>query len=471
MSNLRSSTNKFVHDNLHLKKVEKGSTDMMKKILTIIILLFNMAFFAACSSFSSAETPEPEPAVVEEEFVPIVSATGVVIPTDWARLSMSATGVVEDVLVDEDEFVNPGQVLVRLEGKEQLQAALAAAQLELASAQQALNELNENTALLAAQALQDLENSQNDLEDLLNYDLQEASALQAIADAEKAVDNAERRSNIVKSIADQADIDAARAQVVLAKDVLDKANEDFEPYANKPEENLVRANLLARQASAQQAYDAAVRTLNALLSSGNEVDIAVAEADLTSARAQLADAQREWERVKEGPKQGDVELLQAKISTAQKDYEIYRNGPDPDDLAVAEARLANAQAQLDAAEAALGDLELKAPFEGNVSEIFVHPNEWVNIGQPVLLLADINHLQVETTDLSEIDLAQIRIGDGAIVTFDALPDVVVQGVVTRIAPKAAEGAGVNYPVTIELNELPDQLRWGMTAFVDIEVSD
>jgi multidrug resistance efflux pump len=444
---------------------------MMKNNLTIIILLFALAFTTACNGLSSVDTPEPEPTVSEGEFVPIVSATGVVVPTDWARLSMSATGVVEDVLVSEDEFVNPGQVLVRLEGTEQLQAALAAAQLELASAQAALNELNEKTALLAAQALQDLENSQNALEDLLDSDMQEASALQAIADAEKAVDSAERRLSIVKSIADQADINAARAQVVLAKDVLDNANEDYEPYANKREGNLVRANLLARQASAQQAYDAAVRKLNALLSSGEAVDIAVAEADLTTARAQLVDAQREWEQVKEGPKQGDVELFEAKIDTAQRDYEIYQNGPNPDDLAVAEARLANAQAQLSAAEAALSDLELSTPFEGNVSEVFVHPSEWVNIGQPVLLLADTNHLQVETTDLSEIDLARIRIGDGAIVTFDALPDVVVRGIVTRIAPKAAEGAGVNYPVTIELNDIPDQLRWGMTAFVDIEVSD
>ena len=444
---------------------------MTKNNLITIFILFSMAFIAACSGFSPVETPAPEAAVSEGEFMPIVSATGVVVPIDWARLSMSAAGVVDEVLVSEDESVTAGQVLVRLQGEEQLQAALSAAQLELVSAQRALNDLNENTSLVAAQALQDLESSQNALDDLLNSDMQEAGALQAIADAEKAVESTERRLRIVGSIADQADIDAAKAQVILAKDALDKANDDFEPYANKREDNLVRANLLARQASAQQAYDAAVRKLNALLSSGNEVDIAVAEADLATARAQLVDAQRKWEQVKDGPSQGDIDLLEAQISKAQREYDIYRAGPDPDDFAVAEARLANAQAQLDAAEAALSDLELRAPFEGKVSEIFVHPSEWVNIGQPVLLLADINHLQVKTTDLSEIDLAQLRIGDGAIVTFDALPDVVVRGIVKRIAPKAAEGAGVNYPVTIELSDIPEQLRWGMTAFVDIEIGD
>jgi multidrug efflux pump subunit AcrA (membrane-fusion protein) len=451
--------------------VGKESAALNQRQIIFKWLLLSLVLLTACSGLSSEETPPLEPEFSAEEFAPIVSATGIVLPVEWARLSMSSSGVVDEILVNEDDSVTVGQVLVRLQGTEQLQAALAAAQLELVSAQSALNDLHENTSWMAAKSLQDLENTQNALDDLLNSDMQEATALQAIADAEKAVEDAERRLRIRESTADQADIDAARAQAILAKDALDKANEDFEPYANKREDNLVRANLLARQASAQQAYDAAVRNLNALQSSGDELDIAVAQADLATARAQLTDALREWEQVKDGPNRGDIDLLEAQISTAQREYDIYRAGPDPDDLAVAEARLANAQAQLDAAQAALSDLELRAPFDGTVSEIFVHPSEWVTIGLPVLLLADINHLQAETTDLSEIDLALLKIGDEAIVTFDALPDIVVRGVVSRIAPKAAEGAGVNYPVTIELSEIPEQLRWGMTAFVDIEVKD
>ena len=81
------------------------------------------------------------------------------------------------------------------------------------------------------------------------------------------------------------------------------------------------------------------------------------------------------------------------------------------------------------------------------------------------------HLRVETTDLNEIDVAQLKIGDTAIVTFDALPDVVIDGTVTRIAPKDSEGSGVNYPVVIELAEIPNGLRWGMTAFVDVEIEE
>ena len=66
-------------------------------------------------------------------------------------------------------------------------------------------------------------------------------------------------------------------------------------------------------------------------------------------------------------------------------------------------------------------------------------------------------------------MAQIVIGDKAIITFDALPDLVLAGTVISIAPKAAPGSGVNFPVTLELDEIPPELRWGMTAFVDIEL--
>ena len=170
-----------------------------------------------------------------------------------------------------------------------------------------------------------------------------------------------------------------------------------------------------------------------------------------------------------GPDAGEVALLEAQIEKGYRDHETYRVGPDPDDVALAEAQIANAENQLAAAQAILADLELVAPFAGVVSEVYIHTSEWVAPGLPVLLLADLENLQVETTDLGEIDVAQIVVGDTAIVTFDALPELVLEGTVVSIAPKAAPGSGVNYPVILKLNEIPADLRWGMTAFVDIEL--
>ncbi|MCJ7536779.1 MAG: efflux RND transporter periplasmic adaptor subunit, partial [Anaerolineales bacterium] len=209
--------------------------------------------------------------------------------------------------------------------------------------------------------------------------------------------------------------------------------------------------------------------LNAMQGTGSEVDINVAEAEYITAQAALLQAERDLERVLDGPDPGEIALLEAQIEKGQRDFETFSAGPDPDDVTLAEARLSNAEAQLAAAKEMLADLELAAPFDGVISAVHVNSSEWVAPGSPVLLMGDLNHLQVRTTDLSEIDVARISLDDKAIVTFDALPDLVLEGTVISIAPKADEGSGVNFPVIIELSEIPPALRWGMTAFVDIDV--
>jgi HlyD family secretion protein len=433
----------------------------------ITLLAIGLIFILSACSPAAEETEAPE--AIPVNFSPIVSATGVVTPEQEALLSVSAGGVVEDVLVEEGDDVSEGQVLVQLEGTEQQLAAVAAAELELANALFALNALYKDTNLMAGQALRSAETAEKALEDLNNPELQEALALQAVADAQKAVDTTERNARYTQSTASQADIDAQRAQVVLARDALDKANEDYEPHANKSEDNITRAHFLARQAAAQQVYDNAVRQLNAMEGTGSEVDINVAEAEYITAQAALLQAQRDLERVLDGPDAGEIALLEAQIEKGHRDFDIFSAGPDPDDVALVEARVTNAEAQLAAAKELLSDLELVAPFDGVISAVHVNSSEWVAPGSPVLLIADLNNLQVKTTDLSEIDVAQISLGDTAIVTFDALPDLVLEGTVISIAPKADEGSGVNFPVIIELSEIPAALRWGMTAFVDIDV--
>jgi HlyD family secretion protein len=437
------------------------------KTRKILLLALSLIFVLSACGAANEETATPEPAAVE--FTPVVSATGEVVPELEALLSISAGGVVEDVFVKEGDSVKSGDVLVRLKGTEQQLAAVSAAELELANAQFALDSLYKDTDLMAAQALRSAEDAERALEDLNNQELQIALAQQAVADAQKAIDSTERSVRYLQSTASQADIDAQKAQVVLARDALDKAKEDFEPYANKPEDNLTRANYQAKLAAAQQVYDAAVRKLNALQGTGSEVDINVAEADYLTAQATLLQAERDLERVMEGPDAGEIALLEAQIDKGYRDYDTYGAGPDPDDVALAEARITNAEAQLAAAKENLADLELVAPFDGVISEVHINPSEWVAPGSPVLLIADLDHLRIETTDLGEIDVAQIVEGDKVVISFDALPELVIEGTVVSIAPKAAPGTGVNFPVIIELSEIPAELRWGMTAFVDIEL--
>jgi multidrug resistance efflux pump len=388
-----------------------------KKLPALLLITIVMSLFlAACSAAAQTPTEQPD---LEEPVSPVVSATGKVVPENSTTLSLSTAGVIAEVLAQENDPVASGQVLVRLQGREEIQAAIAAAKLELASAQYALDQLYKDPELKAAQASQ------------------------AVVDARIAVRDNQRRLDNLNASTPVRDIEQASANLAILRDKLERARKDYRPYEKKSEDNLVRAGLLSRVAQLEKDVRNAERKLNNLLGSVNELDLAEAQADLDLAKVSLEKALRE--------------------------ESMRQQGPDPQDIALAQARIENAKAQLAAAEAAFKDLELLAPFAGTATAVHVKPGQWVSPGQAVLELADLGGLHVETTDLNEIDVARIKISDTVLVTFDALPEISLEGKVTRIAPKAAEGAGVNYTVWVELPEIPENLRWGMTAFVDIEV--
>jgi multidrug resistance efflux pump len=163
-------------------------------------------------------------------------------------------------------------------------------------------------------------------------------------------------------------------------------------------------------------------------------------------------------------------VAQADLTRSQAEYNRRKDGPDTNLLAQAEARLALAKIQVQAAGEAVANLELRAPFAGVVCNLDTRVGEWIAPGMPILQLGNLDSLLVETTDLSEIDAARVHPQDVVLVTFDALPDVVVNGTVLRVANKSAQGSGVNYTAIIVLDSIPTGLLWGMTAFADIQVT-
>lgn len=376
---------------------------LSKKTLYFLILIgFLSGILAGCGQQGSTPTAAEE---VILNTNPVVSATGIVLPLKRSTLSVTFPGVVAEVLVERGDVVEEGQVLLRLKGKEELEAQVAQARAEVLSAEQALDDLYKN------------------------HDLALATALQAYYLANNAVKEAQYQLDNFTVPVNQKDLSAVEAVKVM-KERLDAATAAFQPYRNESEQNETRKKLKEKLDEAQADYNAAVKRLT--------YEFALQEA-------------------------------LAKLAKAERDYLTLSQGPDPDLVTLAEARLATAKAALAAAEKKLADLEIKALYAGTISEVYVREGEWVAPGQPILILADLEHLRIETTDLNEIDVARVKIGDKVVITFDALPDVVVNGKVVLIAPKASEGSGVNYTVVIEMDETPAALRWGMTAFVDIQV--
>ncbi|NIS79098.1 MAG: HlyD family efflux transporter periplasmic adaptor subunit [Anaerolineales bacterium] len=388
--------------------------------MKFLSLMFVAGLLLSACGGNNSPTPDVE-TDVEAVFVPIVSATGVVVPRKWAMLSLPIAGIVEETLVSEGDWVEEGQELIRLKGREQVEANLAAARLEQIGAQQALDILIEEADMVSAQTGMLLAQSRDALEDAIyNHSVRQEG-----------------------NRASQATLDAASANLVLAENEVDRAEAAFERVENRSKDSPARALALSQLAAAQSKRDSILRNLNWYTGHPTEVEQGLLDAEVALAEAQVQQAEMDWERVKDGPDSRALEL--------------------------AKARLANAEALVAAAEAALEQLIVTAPFSGFITELHVRANEWVAPGQPVLLLAQLQDLRIETTDLNEIDVTQVNVGDKAIITFDALPDVVTTGTVNSIGLKAAEGSGVNYPVVIELDALPEEIRWGMTAFVDVEI--
>jgi RND family efflux transporter MFP subunit len=168
-------------------------------------------------------------------------------------------------------------------------------------------------------------------------------------------------------------------------------------------------------------------------------------------------------------------LLQAKdaVNKAEFDYQYWklprRKGNQIIDRGqVAAQELETARKSLDTAYAELSQTELVAPFAATVVSVSVKPGEFVQAGQVVVVLARLDNLHVETTDLSELNVASVKIGQAANVHIEALGKE-IPGVVTAISPISDKiGGDVVFKVTIELNEQPKELLWGMSADVEIQ---
>jgi multidrug efflux pump subunit AcrA (membrane-fusion protein) len=214
----------------------------------------------------------------------------------------------------------------------------------------------------------------------------------------------------------------------------------------------------------------------------NKNSVAAAEAAVANAEAGKEQAQAAYDQVAWVPSVSStgqsLALEQAtnnfNVAQANLNY-LYSNRPDvkraADNLELANLALEKAQINREIAQETLKKAALRAPFAGTVNEMYVHEGEVFSPGTPVMLIADLSTLRVETTDLNENDVVKVSVGDKVLVTFEALPDAEIEGKVTEIALKASEGVGVNYTIIIELDEIPEAIRWGMTAYVEIPLKD
>jgi len=356
---------------------------------------------------------------------PNIIAEGVVLPRQYAALSMLASGTVAEVLIREGDTVVAGAPLIRLENKSQ-RAAVSEAEAAVRAVEARLEELKGGART------------------------QEIEAAEAQVDAAKArlgrLLEDPRSSDLAAA---QASLDEARAAL---DDLLDGPSaEDLASAAAR------RANAAAALQQAQSAYDA-VKWFDGvgqlpqsleLAQATNDYEAANAAyqaivdgpstAEIAAERARVRKAEAELDRVRQSARAS--EIAEAEVRRTQADLDLLKAGTRPEQIAKAEADVVAAYATLRKAQAVLADSELRAPFDGTIAWLATRVGARADPGKPIVQLADLTSWVIETDDLTEIEVVDVRIGDPVVITFDAIPQLKLPGHVVWITPYGEEKSG------------------------------
>lgn len=386
---------------------------------SIFFRLFAISLIAALSACSGANaTTTPIPTVVfdtgsnnpEPVALPLggVKASGFVTASASATLAFGVAGRLSVVHIAEGDTVQAGDLLAELENTTQ--------QIELVQAEQNLSQLTSPVAI--AQASQTLAQAQKDLED-----------------AQKKVDAIQfKRASDVK-------LDNLQAEIDLAEETLARAQSAYKTVARKPDGDTGKAAALLAMTNAQLRLNALISEQNWLTGKVSATDAAILQANLEAAKATFQEAGWYLNALK-GEKLPD-EARGARL-----------------------AALVNAQNAVILAKEHLNATRLIAPMDGQIISLELGAGEYALPGQSVVGLSNVTLLQVETTDLSEKDVALVAENQIVSVYVKALGKN-ASGKVLRISPIASTlGGDVVYKTIIQLDQpYPGGLREGMSVDV------
>jgi len=386
---------------------------ILKIILISIILGTLAAPLLSCASESDSEsTLEVEEAVVQRGNLTIdITASGNLALSCTEDLAFEIAGTVEEVLVEEGDTVEEGQVLATLDTSE-WEDNLAVLEDKVTTEERGLLQAQINLQT----ARQNLKNSQD------NQAAKELALLNAqisLDQAEYNLSKAEETYTWPEVEVAQADVDEAEAYLQYA---LDNQAENSSDIWNRA------------VANAQAKLNAAQTRLNAILTGYDTEEVSIKKLQVESAEKALAQAQENLDKVA--------------TDVAIKELQIKLN----------QGRLDDALKALDDAREALDEAisdrpEITAPFTGFITRVNVEGGDEVKKGTVAVQLADPAKFEADIM-VSEMDILQVKLGGEASVQVDAMQGMSLPAKVTHIPPTATIQAGVvNYKVKVELESL------------------
>jgi HlyD family secretion protein len=244
-------------------------------------------------------------------------------------------------------------------------------------------------------------------------------------------------------------------------------------------------------AKAEADVAAQQQVVNRLRAGNRPEEVAQARANVLSARADAANARRQYDRLVELARSSSgravsrqdldsaraaLDVAEARLAVNRKALDLQLAGPRKEDIAQAEAQLRSDEAQLSLLRRQLADTELHAPLAGVVRSRLVEPGEIASPQKAAFTLAIIDPKWIRAY-IAEPDLGAVREGIAASVTTDAFPSQPFSGWVGFISPMAEFTpktvqteelrSSLVYEIRVFVKDPADQLRLGMPATVHL----
>lgn len=383
-----------------------------------------------------------------------------------ANLTFSVSGILEELRVAVGDEVQAGDVLGRVNDASARQS-VAAAELQVLQAQQALAVAQAQAELAVLQAQANLDSAQATLDDLLNWEPDEediALAKANLVSAQTSYNNTLAKAGVDQTISSRVSLEQAISNLTNAQENYTNAMSPDRDWERDIE--TTRSNAANAVYNAQQSLEIAQANYKLSTINSAAADIQIAKAQLLNAQAALAEAETPPD---------DAEITAAQIKVQQmaltlEQAKLALAGADTGTTAAArEAELALEQAQINlaAAQRTLSGTTLAAPFDGTVTAINCIVGETCN--GAAVVLANLGAPVLEFW-IEEADLSSAAKGNAVRIIFEALPDYEYHGEIYRVDPVLTTVGGasaVQLWATVETTSHPVKLLGNMNADVEI----
>ena len=446
----------------------------IKAVAAVIILVVVVG--AVWYVASSAEPPLGSYVIMQGNVAGSLDEPGTVVAVDKADLSFQEAGEIVHVYVKEGDAVSTGAAIADLDrasfetGVAQANAALSAAQVKLAELQTGATPqtIAVSQASLAS-AEQSLTNSYAGVVNTLNGAY--ASANDAVRtqlasffstpegndpQLTFSVNNSQVLNNI-QNIRTSAGTDLNAWQANLANITPDSSGAILDAALQ---------NAMSSLSSIQNLMNESLTALtdeSSLSATTVATYKASATGGLTEVNAAVTNVSNAEQEIASG---------KAAVQEAQAGLNLTTASSTSQEIQEQQAAVAQAQAVAAAAQVALDNAALVAPFPGTVQDLTAQVGQVVSPGKPLLSVVNNGGLEVQAY-VSESDVAKLKVGDAAAVTLDAFGiGTAFPATVTAIDSAETQVNGTpSYLVTLYFTNAEPQVKDGMTGNVHVILAE